>query len=134
MSAAVSAMTGGALFLTIWRCTMEMSPELMFMVGLVASVIVWVVRAISKRGGSIPSGWLTAGVYVVAGLLAWAFSPVSLPPFPTWGGDLAGFVPALVAWAGELLVPLSAFVGFATLVYNALLKRVLDGIAERFGW
>jgi hypothetical protein len=131
MSAAVSAMIGGAL-LTIWRCTMEMSPELMFVIGLVASVIVWVVRFVSKRGGSIPSGWLTAGVYVVAGLLAWVFSPVILPPFPTWGGDLAGFVPALVAWASELLVPLSACVGFATLVYNAMLKRVLDGIAERF--
>jgi len=110
----------------------EISPELMFVIGLVASVIVWLVKLASKRGKAIPSGWLTAGVYIVAAVLAFAFSPVSLPSFPTWGGDLAEFVPALVAWAGELLVPLSAFVGFATLVYNALLKKVLDGIANKF--
>ena len=109
----------------------EISPELMFVIGLVASVIVWLVKLASKRGKAIPSGWLTAGVYVVSAILAFLFSPVSLPQFPAWSGDLSKFVSELVVWVGELLVPLSAFVGFATLVYNALLKKVLDGIADK---
>jgi hypothetical protein len=29
-------------------------------------------------------------------------------------------------WIGAALIPLSAFVGFATLIYNALLKAILD--------
>jgi len=109
----------------------DMSPELMFVIGLVASVIVWLVKFASRRGKTIPSGWLTVGVYAISAILAFAFSPVSLPPLPGWSGDLATFIPAVIAWIGNLLVPLSAFVGFATLVYNALLKRVLDGIAYK---
>jgi hypothetical protein len=50
-----------------------------------------------------------------------------VPPYV----DLASFVPALLAWCTELLVPLSAFVGFAGLVYQALLKKVLDGLADK---
>jgi len=109
----------------------DISPELMFVIGLVASVIVWLVKLASRRGKTIPSGWLTAGVYVVSAVLAFLFSPVSLPPFPGWSGDLSAFVPAVIAWIGNLLVPLSAFVGFATLVYNVLLKKILDGIADK---
>jgi len=109
----------------------DISPELMFVIGFVASVIVWLVKLAGQRGKTIPSGWLTAGVYVVSAILAFLFSPVSLPPFPGWSGDLATFIPAIIAWIGNLLVPLSAFVGFATLVYNALLKKILDGIADK---
>jgi len=109
----------------------DISPELMFVIGLVASAIVWLVKLASQRGETIPSGWLTAGVYVVSAVLAFLFAPVSLPSFPCWSGDLATFVPAVLTWIGNLLVPLSAFVGFATLIYNAILKKVLDGIADK---
>lgn len=109
---------------------MELSPELLFVIGLAASAVVWIVKIVQKNGGTISSGWLTAGVYVASGLLAFLFAAPVLPSFPPFV-DLASFVPALLAWAGDLLVPLSAFVGFATAVYNVFLKKVLDGVAAR---
>ena len=94
----------------------------MFAIGAAASVIVWFLRLVKADA---TSGWLTAAVYGVSLVLAWIFAAPVLPPFPPFA-DLAVFVPALLNWAGELLVPLSAFVGFATLIYNALLKKILD--------
>jgi len=73
---------------------------------------------------------LTAFVYVASGLLAFFFAPIIFPPWPAFV-DLATFVPALLGWFGALLVPLSAFVGFATLVYNVVLKQVLDAAGAR---
>lgn len=109
---------------------MELSAELVFVIGLAASVIVWGVKLAAKNGATIPDAYLTGGVYVAAGLLAFLFAPVTLPAFPVFV-DLATFVPALIVYVGALLVPLSAFVGFAGLVYQALLKRVLDGLAVK---
>lgn len=110
---------------------MELSAELLFVIAITSSVIVWVVKFASGRGANIPDVYLTGGVYIVSGVLAFLFAPVALPPFPPFV-DLASFVPALIAYIGALLVPLSAFVGFAGLVYQALIKKVLDGIAEKF--
>jgi hypothetical protein len=97
----------------------------LFAIGLVAAVIVWLLKMFKV---TLASGWLTALVYAVALVLAFFFAPLALPAFPVFV-DLASFVPALIAWVGALLIPLSAFVGFATLVYNALLKAVLDKYA-----
>lgn len=102
-----------------------MSEVQLFAIGIVASVIVWVLKAVKV---TVKSSWLTVLVYVVSLLLAFAFAAPALPPFPVFV-DLALFVPLCLAWIGELLVPVSAFVGFATLIYNTLLKQVLDKYA-----
>lgn len=94
----------------------------LFVIATVASVIVWLLKLWK---GNVASGWLTAGVYVVSLVLAFFFAPLALPAFPPFV-DLATFLPALIGWIGEALIPLSAFVGFATLVYNTLLKAVLE--------
>jgi hypothetical protein len=94
----------------------------LFVIATIASGIVWLLKVYKN---SIPAGWLTAGVYVVSLGLAFLFAPLTLPPFPTFG-DAVTFVQALIAWIGAVLPVLSAFVGFATLVYNVLLKSVLD--------
>jgi len=110
---------------------MELTEVQLFVIGTVASVLVWLVKFIRSRWGEINPGWLTAFVYVASGLLAFFFAPLVLPPWPAFV-DLATFVPALLGWFGALLVPLSGFVGFATLVYNVLLKQVLDAAGARF--
>ena len=97
----------------------------LFVIGAVASVIVWVLK-ISKV--TVKSSWLTVLVYAVSLGLALAFAPLVLPVLPVFT-DLATFIPLLLVWIGDLLVPLSAFVGFATLIYNTLLKQVLDKYA-----
>jgi len=109
---------------------MELTEVQLFLIGAVASVIVWVVKFVREQGGAINAGWLTAGVYVVSAALAYFFAPVVLPPLPPFV-DLATFIPAILQWFGDLLVPLSAFVGFATLVYNVLLKQVLDSTGAK---
>ena len=100
----------------------EMTEIQLFVIATVASALVWLLKLTKTN---LAPGWLTALVYLVSLGLALLFAPLVLPAFPTWV-DLATFVPALIAWFGELLVPLSAFVGFATLIYNALLKAVLE--------
>lgn len=102
-----------------------MSEIQLFVIGAVASVIVWVLK-MSKV--AVKSSWLTVLVYAVSLGLAFAFAAPTLPAFPVFV-DLVTFVPLLLAYIGDLLVPLSAFVGFATLVYNTLLKQVLDKYA-----
>lgn len=97
----------------------------MFVIATVASLFVWLLKNFKADMGA---GWLTTLVYAAALVLAFFFAPVALPAFPVFS-DLVTFVPALIAWCGAALVPLSAFVGFATLVYNALLKAILDKYA-----
>jgi hypothetical protein len=94
----------------------------LFVIATVASGIVWLLKMSNQK---IPAGWLTGGVYAVSLGLAYFFAPLALPTFPGFS-DAVTFVQALVTWIGAALVPLSSFVGFATLVYNVLLKNVLD--------
>lgn len=94
----------------------------LFILAAVASVIVYGLKL--AKVAEKPA-WLTTLVYVVSLVLAFLFAPPAIPPFPACG-DLAACVPAGLSWIGELLVPLSAVVGFATLLYNTLLKQVLD--------
>ena len=109
---------------------MELTDVQLFIIGAAASIVVWVVKLLRSKGGDISTPWLTALVYVASAVLAWVFAPVALPPLPPFV-DLATFIPALLVWIGDLLVPLSAFVGFATLVYNVFLKQVLDNLGAR---
>lgn len=97
----------------------------LFAIGTVASALVWLLKISEAK---IPAGWLTAFVYAVSAVLAFFFAPLAMPAFPPFG-ELAIFIPALLQWVSDLLVPLSAFVGFATLIYNALLRQVLEKYA-----
>ena len=102
----------------------------MFIIATAASVIVWLIKDLQAKGTIVPPGVLTAGVYVVSLILAYVFAPVALPAWPPFV-DAATFVPAFLSWCGELLVTISALAGFATLVYNVFLKKVMDGMAAR---
>lgn len=111
---------------------MELSPELLFVIGLAASVVVWVVKVVSKNGNSIPDAALTFGVYVVSAILALLFAPVTFPPFPAYS-DPFTFAPLFFAWLGQVIAILSVAVGFAGIIYQALLKSILDGLAKKLG-
>lgn len=94
----------------------------LFLIATAASVIVWGLR---QYKGNVPAGVLTTGVYVVSLVLAFFFARPALPPFPPFS-DASTFAPLLIAWLGDLLIVLSALAGFATLIYNVLLKAVLE--------
>lgn len=93
-----------------------------FVIATVASVLVWLLKFAKQP---VSAGWLTTAVYVAAFGLAYLFQPLLVPAFPPFV-DAASFLQALVAWAGDFLLAFSPFVGFATLIYNALLKAVFE--------
>jgi hypothetical protein len=101
---------------------MELNEIQLFVIAAVASTIVYLLKM--ARVAEKPA-WLTVLLYGVSLGLAFLFAPVAIPPFPPFT-DISIFVPALLVWLGDLLIPISAFVGFATLVYNTLLKAILD--------
>jgi hypothetical protein len=100
----------------------------LYVLSVAAIIIVAGIKALTKAKVHIGRGWLTAGVYVVAGALAFAWSAPMFPVFPAWGGDLSVFFPALFKWFSDVLIVIGPVVGFATLVYNALWAKVEEGL------
>lgn len=109
-----------------------LSDSQFYVLAFIAPIIIYAVNLLLKAKVTVHRGWLTAGVYVIAGLLAYAWSAPIFPTFPAWQGELGVFIPALFGWFTALLTALGPVVALATLVYNTLLKKVLDGIADKF--
>jgi hypothetical protein len=109
-----------------------MSAELLFILGLAASAIVWLLKKIFiEKGKEVPVWVYSIALGVVAFALAVLFVPVVLPPFPAHDGSLIGIVAAVLTFIGATLPVLAAVVGFARIVYEALLQRVLDGLSKQ---
>lgn len=78
----------------------------------------------------IGRGWLTITVYVVAfGLAMVANPPVS--GFPIWLGDPSLYVAQLAGLMAEFGMYALALTGSATILYNAILKIVVDEIEDK---
>jgi uncharacterized Tic20 family protein len=109
----------------------ELSAELLFILSLLSSVIVWLLKeAFVKKGKKVPASVYNIALGAVALLLALGFSPVVLPDLPAHDGSLIGILSAVLAFVGALLPVLVAVVGFAKIIYEALLKKVLEGLGE----
>jgi hypothetical protein len=84
-------------------------------------------KALSKPIGR---GWLTITVYAFAfGLSMIAHLPAA--GFPVWAGDAALYTEQLAALLAEFGVYAMALTGSATVLYNAILKVVVDTIDEK---
>ncbi len=108
-----------------------LSDAQLYVLAFIAPIIVYVVNTLLQAKVTIHRGWLTAGVYVISGLLAWAWSAPIFQAFPPFI-DLGSFVPALFQWLTALLTALGPIVALATLIYNVLLKKVLDGVTQKY--
>lgn len=104
----------------------------MYVIGVVGSALVYVLKLIGEKFPkfSIKREWLTALLYVVSFGLALLWSGFVLPAFAAFTDPIT-FVSALLGWVSAVLVALGPAVGFATLIYNIFLKKVLDGAALR---
>ena len=109
-------------------------PVQLFLIGLIASVIVYVIKLISSRmpNVSIKREWLTIFLYSIALGLSALWQGILLPTFPVFT-DPVTFMSGLLRWLADILVAIGPSVGFATLIYNVLLARVLDGLAAKAG-
>jgi hypothetical protein len=96
-------------------------------IGFVASAALWVLRVLASRGYQLPKEVIAIGLYVISFGLAVSFTALTFPPFPPYT-DPASFVGALLAYAGSLLALASPVAGMAYLIYNVLLKRVLESM------
>ena len=104
----------------------------MYVIGVVGSALVYVLKLIGENFPkfTIKREWLTAVLYVVSGALALMWSGFMLPVFAAFSDPIT-FVSALLGWVSAVLVALGPAVGFATLIYNIFLKRVLDSAAAK---
>ena len=99
---------------------MELTVEQLVLIGLLASVIVLLIRLVMAYFGvDIPRLWVTVIAFVVSVVLGYLWTPVGPPPL---GDPLA-----LAVWLVETA---TVVLGMATLVYNVLLQKILDGL----GW
>jgi len=100
---------------------MELTLEQVALVGLVAAALAQIIKLLVAKFGKekISRFWITVAAYVVSCGLAVVWMKPVLPPLD----DPAAFV-------AQLLVVAGAVIGFATLIYNLLLAKLL----ELIGW
>lgn len=119
----------------------ELTAAQIMIIGLVATLIVSAVNLYAKyRGKQLGRRWLTVGLFVISVILGFFWARPLLPIFPAFpalGDDPAlasalvmVFLGQMVVWLGELIAAASSLMGFATLIYNTLLKQVVDKLAE----
>lgn len=110
-------------------------PVQLYVIGVVASAIVYAVKVFSVRfpNVTIKREWLTVILYVASFGLAIYWGGVSFPVFPEFS-DPVSFVSALLTFFTGLIAALAFPTSFATLIYNVILKRVFDGLAAKAGW
>ncbi len=110
-------------------------PVQLYVIGLVASAIVYAVKVFSVRfpNVTIKREWLTVILYVASLVLAIYWGGISFPLFPEFS-DPVSFVSALLTFFTGLIAALAFPTSFATLIYNVILKRVFDGLAAKAGW
>lgn len=102
-----------------------MTDSQLLLLGLIATVITFVLRQISIWFKYVPSrAVVNVGLFVVALVLAVAWTPLVFPPFPPYV-DPSQFVVALLAYLGEILALAAPVVGMATLIYNILYDKVV---------
>lgn len=110
-------------------------PVQLYVIGVVASAIVYAVKLISARfpNVTIKREWLTVILYVASLVLAIYWGGISFPAFPEFS-DPVSFVSAFLTFFTALIAALAFPTSFATLIYNVLLKRVFDAAAAKAGW
>jgi hypothetical protein len=96
-------------------------------IGLVASAALWVLRVLASRGYQPPKEVIAIGLYVISFGLAVSFTALTLPSFPPFN-DAPTFIAAVFLYIGSLLQIASPVAGMAYLIYNVLLKRVLESM------
>jgi hypothetical protein len=120
----------------------ELNAAQVLIIGFIATFVAQAISIYLSRKSGIKIGrkWITVSLYVVAVILAYFWAKPLLPAFPVLpvlvddpaicANAIISFLGLLIVWLGQLVAALSSIVGFATLIYNTLLKQVF----EKLGW
>ncbi len=96
-------------------------------ISLVAMLLVWGFSYFAKNAGwRVGKVELTGFLFVVSVGLSILFQPIVFPAFPAWGGDVVGFISAILTWAGAVVALGGQVFVWATANYNLLLAKVLE--------
>lgn len=103
-----------------------LSQSNVFVIGFVASIVVWAIKQWTAKGKNIPSAVLTIAVYVVSLVLAVVWSHVQFPSIPVYAGDPVAFASSLYGFLQAVVSIIGGYVAFAALVYQAFVKALLE--------
>lgn len=105
-----------------------MSEYQLYLIALAASVSVFALnKAYQLTGKRVSAAVLTVGVYVVSFVLAVAWTGFTAPSLPVCAAvDPGACVSAWIGVLTDLLQTIGGYVAFAALIYQALLKTVLE--------
>jgi len=111
---------------------MELTFEQVTLLGVGASAILSVLKLLyAQFGGSfLGRKTLTLILFAVSLVLAYIWATPALPVFPTLLEDPVLMTAAVLAFLGQGLSVITAICGFAFIIYNLLLEKVLEGL----GW
>ena len=99
----------------------------LMIIGIVASAILWLLKILIAKGYDPSKEVVAIALYVISFVLAVVFTPIAMPSFPPFT-DAPTFISALLTYIGLLSAVASPIVGLAYLIYNVLLKRVLESV------
>lgn len=105
----------------------------LFVIAGLATLIVFVIKFMADKGFDVMlhRGWLTAILFVISLGLAVAWQLPIFPAVPVYADDPAVFAGALITFILNCLEAISPLVAFATLIYNALGKKVFEDIGRK---
>jgi hypothetical protein len=111
---------------------MNLPVEVMIILSVIASILVWLLKkAFVDRGVEVPVWVYNIALGVIALLLSLPFSNIVLPPLPSHDGSLIGILEAVLGFLSTLIPVLVAIVGSARIIYEVLLQKVLEGLGKR---
>ena len=105
-----------------------MSDYQLYLIALIASVAVFVLnKAYQTTGKKVPEAVLTVGVYAVSFGLAVVWQGFAIHSAPVCApSDPGACVNAWLAVVTNVLQAIGGYVAFAALIYQALLKKILE--------
>lgn len=105
---------------------MNLTPEQLMILGFAASAITWLIKAWQEKSGKPISREILTGIlFALSVVFALLFAFPALPSLPPAGTDPSQMSQAILEFISALIAAAGGVVGFATLIYNFLLKRIL---------
>ena len=108
---------------------MELTGEQVILIGVVASIVVQMVKlAAGWFGISLHRKGITFVLFGISLILAVLFVRPAVPAWPVLSADPGAAALLIAAYLTDWIALLSAIVGFAVVIYNILLQKVFDAL------
>jgi len=111
---------------------LELTEVQIGLIGIVGAGVLWLFKLWRATSGNdvepVTATWVLFGISLV---LAFIFAAPVFPMFPVLAGDPGVISTAIGSWVLAVVTIGTTILGFATLVYAALAKIVLDQVVKK---